>query len=376
MKRLVLLGGGHAHVHVLKAFADHHIRDTRITLVSPFERQVYSGMLPGWIARRYKLEQCIIPLAPLAERAEAGFLQTAATGLDLNAKRVQLASGESIGFDVLSIDTGPVQNSAIPGTEHALAVRPIESFIRAIEGIERRIFDNASAGRTTRIVFCGAGAAGIELALALESRFRASKTEFTLISLANTLPGSVGPRLARHLHARNVRLLTGRAATRIEPTRVILDDGNAVDADLTIASTGSAAATWPAKAGLACDAGGFIRVNTFLQSVSHPFVFAAGDCATMDDHPRPKSGVYAVRAGPPLATNLRKILFDNPMKAYTPQKNSLYLISTGGNRAIGSWGSLDWEGDWVWWWKDRIDRAFMRKYAGTGSQVHLQIDKN
>jgi selenide,water dikinase len=363
VKRLVLLGGGHAHVHVLKAFADHPIRDTRITLVSPFERQVYSGMLPGWIARHYSLEQCIIPLAPMAERAEAGFLQTAATALDLNAKRVTLANGESIGFDVLSIDTGPVQNSAIPGAEHALAVRPIESFIAAVQGIEQKIFDNASAGLSTRIVFCGAGAAGIELALALESRFRASKTEFTLISLANTLPGRVGPKLAQHLTARNVRLITGRAASRIESGRVILDDGQAVEADIVIASTGSAAAAWPAQAGLACDTGGFIRANTFLQSVSHPFVFAAGDCATMDGQPRPKSGVYAVRAGPPLAANLRQFLFDNPLKPYSPQKNSLYLISTGGKHAIGSWGSFAWEGNWVWRWKDRIDRAFMRRYA-------------
>ena len=139
-----------------------------------------------------------------------------------------------------------------------------------------------------------------------------------------------------------MRLITGRAATRIEAGRVILDDGLAVDAEIVIASTGSAAAARPAQAGLACDAGGFIRVNTFLQSVSHPFVFAAGDCATMDDHPRPKSGVYAVRAGPPLAANLRQFPFDNPMKAYTPQRNSLYLISTGSKHAIGSWGSWAW----------------------------------
>lgn len=368
MKRLVLLGGGHAHVHVLKALADHPVRDTRITLVSPHERQVYSGMLPGWIARHYALGQCIIPLAPLAERAEAGFLQTAATGLDLDARRVQLANGESIGFDVLSIDTGPVQNNVIPGAAgHAIAVRPIESFIGHVQALEQRIFDNAAAGRTTRIVFCGAGAAGIELALALEARFRASKTEFSLISLANTLPGKVGPRLARHLQARHVRLYAGRAATRITPGAVWLDNGEAVAADVVIVSTGSAAAPWPAAAGLACDANGFIRVNTFLQSVSHPFVFAAGDCAGMDGQPRPKSGVYAVRAGPPLAHNLRKYLFDNPMKPHVPQKRSLYLISTGGRHAVASWGTLAWEGGWVWRWKDRIDRAFMRRYTPRGT---------
>lgn len=364
MKRLLLLGGGHAHVHVLKALADHPVRDTRITLVSPYERQVYSGMLPGWIARHYTLDQCVIPLAPLAERAEAGFLQTSAIALDLNTRRVQLANGETLGFDVLSIDTGPVQNDAILGSkEYGIAVRPIESFITAVQRIEQQVFDNASAGRTSRIVFCGAGAAGIELALALEARFRASKTEFALVSMANTLPGRVGPRLARHLLARHVKLYPGKTVTRIGSSFVQLTDGQTLDADFVIVSTGSTAARWPLDAGLACNPGGFIRVNDFLQSVSHPFVFAAGDCADMEGHPRPKSGVYAVRAGPPLAHNLRKFLFDNPMKRYAPQKKSLYLISTGGRHAIGSWGNWSWEGDWVWTWKDHIDRAFMRRYA-------------
>ena len=69
MRRLVLLGGGHAHVHVLKAIGDALDPTVSVTLVTPVERQVYSGMLPGFLAGHYALEDCGIDLIPLAARA-------------------------------------------------------------------------------------------------------------------------------------------------------------------------------------------------------------------------------------------------------------------------------------------------------------------
>jgi selenide,water dikinase len=186
---------------------------------------------------------------------------------------------------------------------------------------------------------------------------------FTLISAANTLPGSVGSRLARLLTRRGFRLLSGQAADRIEVGRVHLQTGEMIEADQIIVSTGASAAEWPGASGLKTDEAGFILVNEYLQSLSHPEVFAAGDCATMLGHARPKSGVYAVKAGAPLAENLRRRLQGEALLKYVPQARSLYLISTGDRYAIGSWGNFAWEGQWVWKWKDRIDRGFMGKYS-------------
>jgi pyridine nucleotide-disulfide oxidoreductase family protein len=360
-KRLLLLGAGHAHVHVLKTLGESPLEDVDITLVTPYTRQVYSGMLPGWIAGHYQIDECVIPIAPLAQRAGVTLHITAAEAIDVARNVATCTNGEEIGFDVVSIDTGPVANlSMIPGaTEHAIALRPIESFIEAMTSLKERI---ASSPARMRIAFVGAGAGGIEVALALQHAF-ADRVAVTLISAANTLPGTVGPRLARIMQARGVRVLAGVAAARIESDGVYLANGEAVKADAIIAATGASAARWPRESALACDAAGFILINQYLQSASHPHVFAAGDCATMQNVSRPKSGVYAVRAGPPLAENLRRYLSGESLTRYTPQARSLYLISTGNKHAIGSWGNFTWAGDWVWRWKDRIDRGFMGKYS-------------
>ena len=306
----------------------------------------------------------MIPLPPLCRAAGVSFLETACESIDFSARIVRCADGSQQTFDVLSIDTGPVANTLIiPGSANAISVRPIESFIDAYSGVARDITNRRAAGKSTDVVFVGAGAAGIELALAMGVAFRDANVNFTLISGANTLPGSVGPRLARVLKDRGCRLLTGKMAARIDANCVHLQDGEIIAADHSFVSTGASAAAWPRVAGLSTDDAGFILVDRHLQSISHPGVFAAGDCASMQHEPRPKSGVYAVRAGPPLAENLRRCLLSKTLTTYSPQKRSLYLISTGDQHAIASWGHWTWQGKWVWNWKDRIDRGFIAKYA-------------
>ncbi len=369
MKKLLLLGGGHAHVHVLKTLHDAPIPEVAVTLVTPYARQVYSGMLPGWVAGHYSIDQCVIPLPPLCHQAGVNFRQVAATHINLAEKQVTCADGSRVAFDILSIDTGPVADlSMIPGAQqHGISVRPIEQFIEACTAVLKDVSTRKAAGRDAHIAFVGAGAAGVELALAMQQAITQmpgkGRAELTLVSAANTLPGSVGPRLARIMRARGLRVIPGQAATRIDAGRIELQSGEIVTADYIIVSTGATAAKWLGDAGLACDARGFLAINTHLQSTSHPLVFAAGDCAGMQEHPRPKSGVYAVRAGPPLAENLRRALRGESLLSFVPQEKSLYLISTGDKHAIGSWGDWAWEGKWVWWWKDRIDRGFMRKYV-------------
>jgi selenide,water dikinase len=371
-RRLLLVGGGHAHVGVLDALGREPLvgaDGTRweVTLISPYERQVYSGMLPGWIAGHYQLEQCVIPLRPLAQRAGAQYVQDHAVGLELDARCVQMAGGQRLPFDLVALDIGPTQNlDALPGTRtQAIPLRPIEDFIVAWQQLQQRL--TTLPGRSVVSVI-GGGAGGVEIALALAWRFRAARPGVTVQlicgrpGLLPTLPATVARRVARHLRQRQIALYNEDAAA-IEPGALRLSDGRVLESTATLVATGAAAAAWPGAAGLAVDDRGFIAVNDRLQSTSHPSVFASGDCATLLDHPRPKSGVYAVRAGAPLAINLRRAAAGQPLAPYLPQRRALYLLSTGGQHAIGVWGRLVVEGDWVWRWKDRIDRRFMAKYG-------------
>lgn len=365
--RLLLAGGGHAHLGVLSALAEHPVPGLEVTLVSPFPRQVYSGMLPGWIAGHYVLDACVVPLEPMAQRAGARFEMAHVARLDLDARLAYTEGAQPIPFDLLSIDTGPVVDpQAIEGlAEHAIALRPIESLIGQWQ---RLLVHLADAVEINTLTVIGGGAGGVELALAFAYRAETARLPLRVQLVAGrpglvpTLPPTAARRLERYLHLRNVRLIIDEAV-EIGRHTVLLADGGELTSDMTVVATGAVAPEWPAAAGLACDDRGFIAVNEYLQSNSHSFVFAAGDCATMLEHPRPKSGVYAVRAGPPLARNLRRALRGKRLVAYTPQPRALYLLSTGAQHAVGTWGPFCFDGAWAWRWKDRIDRRFIGRFA-------------
>ncbi|MDO8789874.1 MAG: FAD-dependent oxidoreductase [Sulfuritalea sp.] len=366
MKQLVLIGGGHAHVHVLAALAKAPFADTDVTLVSPYARQIYSGMMPGWIEGHYAIEECALALDSLARRAGASFVQTSCTALDLATKQIRCANGASIPFDHVSIDTGPAANLAglAGAVEHGLPIRPIEGFVAAWPGLLERARQNGF-----RLAIVGDGAAATELAFAIQARFATeglNRVRLTLIG-SNREPLTGFPFLlrrkaARLLAAQGIAHLGGRHAVALRPGHVQLDDRSQLAADATLIATGAAAPAWPAASGLATDDAGFIRVNAMLQSLSHPFVFAVGDVAAYADA-RPKSGVFAVRAGPPLAHNLRAICQRQALTPWRPQQRALYLLSTGHQHALAAWGGFSTSGAWAWRWKDRIDRRFIAQFG-------------
>jgi selenide,water dikinase len=348
MKRLVLLGGGHAHLQVLRALAREPLAQTGVTLVSPYPKLVYSGMVPGMVAGHYAADECTIALAPLAVRAGLRFIERAATGLDAAARRLRLSDGSDLAYDVLSIDIGSVMpREAIEGaSEHALFVRPIEYFMP----------------RSATVV--GGGAAGVELALALQFRFGAG-SRVSLLSGDLPLLGAYPARVrefGRRALKRSGIALHEQGCVQVAADHIVLASGERLACDLALLAIGGSAPRWLAASGLALDAQGFVATGETLQSSSHAEVFAAGDVASRIDVPRPRSGVYAVRAGPPLALNLRRFIDGAALQRYRPQARSLNLLACGEQRAIVSWGPLAAEGRWAWHWKDRIDRRFVAAF--------------
>ncbi len=363
MKHLVLLGGGHAHLQVLKDFAALPVAACRVTLVSPFAQFVYSGMVPGWVAGHYELDDCLIPLARLAASAKATFVSSWATALDAGARTVSLANGESLHYDVLSLDTGPVMDrDAIPGArEHALFVRPMEHFTQ----LAASLFELAQT-RSLSVVVIGGGAAGVELAMSLQ--YRLSERARVSLVTGGTPPlpdhsAAVRERAVRSMKKLGITVLED-SCNEIGASHVRLASGARLVCDAPLMAIGTGAPGWLAGSGLALDEKGFVATGATLQSSSHAQVFAAGDVASRTDAPRPKSGVFAVRAGPPLALNLRRFIGGGELQAYQPQPRALNLLACGGRRAIASYGDWSAQGRWVWWWKDFIDRRFVEGFRG------------
>jgi selenide,water dikinase len=366
MKQLVLVGGGHSHVEVLRRFALQPPPGAELALISPDRFTAYSGMLPGLVAGHYSFEQCHIDLARLAAAARARFVTDRASAIDLGERRVCCESGPSLSYDLLSLDIGsvPPVGDIAGAREHGIPVKPVDRFLAGWDRIQAQ-----ASKRTLHVLVVGGGAGGVEIALAMQHRLRGAAAAANLCVVTDRdaiLPGHAGGvrrRMLRILRARGVAIRTRSRVVAVEQGLARLQDGTSIRSDAVVWATGASVPAWLRESGLATDASGFVLVNENLQSVSHAEVFAAGDAATISGHPRAKSGVHAVRQGPPLEQNLRRALTGEKLEPYFPQPIALALISTGDKYAIASWGPLSWAGDWVWRWKDRIDRRFMRRYA-------------
>ena len=375
VKDLVLLGGGHSHVIVLRQFGMQPLPGLRLSLVARDIHTPYSGMLPGLIADHYGYDDCHIDLARLAHFAGATLIHAEAEGLDPERRRLYLPNRPPLRYDVLSINIGsrpPTLN--VPGaSEYALAVKPIDQFLHRWKELLTRFRCHSGP---FRLLVAGAGAGGVELLLAVQHRLRQEqqyhglrdvKLDAHLVSATDLiLPGhnaSVRSRFERVLRQRAIHVHNNVTVTRVEPESVTLSDGLILPTEAVFWVTGAGAPDWLATSGLATTEAGFVQLNPSLQSVSHPEVFAAGDIAHVVAHPRPKSGVFAVRQGPPLAANLRSVALGQAPREFRPQQHFLSLISTGDRYAVASRGQWSIAGAWTWRWKDYIDRAFMRRFS-------------
>jgi len=368
MRRLVLIGGGHAHVHVLKRFGERPLPDVEVTLVGRDVRTPYSGMIPGFVAGRYSFEECHIDLARLCARSGARLINAEATGIDCARRRVLLMNQPAVAYDLLSIDVGSAPNvGAIAGAaQWAIPVKPIAEFGRRWLEFGQRM--RAWRG-PLNVVVIGGGAGGVELALAIDHRLRqlaeAAELQVTLVSRSEILEGQAEAarrRLRAIFKRRGIRLSEQSTVERIEQGAVRLAGGRWHQADAAFVVTEASAAPWFAGTGLPLDERGFLAVDDRLRSTGDDRIFGAGDCTTVLAHRRPKAGVFAVRQGPPLADNLRLALKGEPPQPFVPQRRYLSILGSGDGRAVATRGSWAVEGRWVWWWKDYIDRKWMRMY--------------
>ena len=356
---LVLIGGGHTHALVLRKWGMQPLAGVRLTVVNPGPTAAYSGMLPGFVAGHYSRNDLDIDLVKLARFAGARFIDGAANAIDRTERSVTVAGRPPIHYDALAIDVGITSEMpALSGfAAHGVPAKPLGDYARAWDRFR-------ATAKAPQIAIIGGGVAGAELAMAMAHNLRAKAPKVRVIDRGRALSGlgyKARQRMLAAMTAYGIELVENAEVTQIFPEGVLLKDGRLINSDFTTGAAGAKPHDWLADSGLDLH-DGFVAVNAHLQSCD-PVIFAVGDCAHMSASPRPKAGVYAVRQAPVLYHNLRAVLSGGAMRAYTPQRDYLKLISLGGKSALAEKFGITWQGGLLWRLKDRIDRKFMTQLA-------------
>lgn len=389
-QELVLVGGGHSHAIVLQMWAMDPLPGVRVTLVSDRTHTPYSGMLPGHVAGFYDFDECHIDLRRLCQAAGAQFYLDEATGLDLENQTLHCRAHPAIAYDWLSLDIGSTPAAVqVPGApEHAIPAKPVPQFLERWEALVSSL---TTEPRSLSLGIVGGGAGGVELTISVLARLRQVTPEIQhqlhLFQRGATLLPNHAPKVGRKflsiLQSQGVQVHLKGAVQSVSPLPQAQgltvpaayppplaihhhqNGGTATtQCDRLFWVTHASAPAWLATAGLNTDERGFVLVNDTLQSISHPRILAAGDIATMVNHPRPKAGVFAVRQGKPLFENLRQLLKGRAAQPFIPQAKLLALIGTGTGAAVASRGR--WSlgpSKLLWQWKDQIDRKFMERFS-------------
>lgn len=363
LRDLVLIGGGHTHALVLRKWGMAPLPGTRLTLVNPGPVAPYTGMLPGHIAGHYSRDALMIDLVRLARFAGARLILDAATGLDPDQRLIHLAGRPPLAYDLASVDVGITSDLPdLPGAAaHAIAAKPLGTYAASWESfVARRL-------AFPRLVILGGGIGGVELAMASAHRLISlgAKPQITVVERGQSLLPFTGnaarAAILRKAQSYGIRFLTGTEVTGVTETAVVLSTGEVIGTDFTLTVTSARPHPWFATTGLTLH-DGFLATGATLQT-SDPAIFAVGDCAYLTESPRPKAGVYAVRAAPILFDNLRATLTGGRLRRFRPQRDYLKLVSTGDRSAVADKFGLRLSGPWLWRLKDRIDRKFMAKFA-------------
>ncbi len=356
MSQLVLLGAGHAHVEVVRLLGTQKPAMLNVTLVSESERAGYSGMMPGVMAGLYRREQAEVNVPALCAKHGVRYLRARAQGIDGNARAIETDAGR-VSFDIASINIG--SQPWLPEDRRGihLPVKPFAQFLDHLPTLEQ----------ARNIVVVGGGAAAVEVLLALQHRLRGRESKFTLATAGARIlegyPEAVIGKIEATFQKRGVTTVTRAKVRSANETALVLEDGRNLACDASVWATGARPHPCLANSTLKLAKDGFIAVDARQRSLSHPHIFAVGDCATRDDAPLQKSGVIPVRQGPWMVQQLIAACEGRETMPFVNRPTALALLSLGERRAVGAKGNWIFSGAWAWRWKDYLDRGFMRKYS-------------
>ena len=353
VRDLVLVGGGHSNIQVLKHFGMRSYPGIRLTLISSYVNSPYSGMTAGLVSGQYQSDSTQINLERLCQFARARYIRGEVAGLELEQQRILLQDRPSIHYDLLSLNVG----SASPAIfNNAFSIKPIAEFEKNLEVLDQAIKGDQS------LTIVGSGAAGLEMSFALKARYQ-GKLHINLVGeeLLSGTPPKAAQIILNKLNVEQISFIEGHA-TDFKDRTLFFRNRPSIETDYVVEATGAASYAWIKDSGLKVDDQGFVKVDRYLKSISHSTIFAVGDVASLEGQERPKSGVFAVREGKTLVHNLLAALRKKQLKPYRAQKNHLALINCCDGTAIAVRGGFVSLGT-IWWrYKNIIDKKFVSRF--------------
>lgn len=366
MKRIVLVGGGHAHLESLVSLGEMVDRGHEVTVVSPTDYQYYSGMGPGLLSQTYRVQDVRFNIRSLAERAGALFVRDRVIEIDTRRRVLHLAGGEAVPYDLVSLNIG----SAVP-LEGLVPVRPMAAVVpvKPIDRLVQLRRDVLEVPRetTAHLVVIGGGPAGVEVAGNLRALcdHHEMHHRITLVAgrrLLERAPEKVHRLALASLQSRGVTVLEGCFADRVHEGLVRLSDGRSLAFDLAVVATGVTPGPLVGRSGLPVDDDGAMRVNRCLQSVAHPEILGGGDCVSVEGVSLNRVGVHAVDQGPVLKHNLLALASGGSLKRFKPRRRYALIMNMGDRRGIAWRGRWAFGGRLAFWLKNWIDQRFMKRY--------------
>jgi NADH dehydrogenase FAD-containing subunit len=364
-RHLLLAGSGHSHLELLSHLDEYVGRGCDVTLVSP-DVFWYSGMGPGVLSETYLSEEHRVDTAKLVTHNGGCFVRDLILRIDAPAKTVILHSGQTLSYDLLSLNIGSaVPTSAIDGADqYGWPVKPIANLTQLHDAVCRQ----AAHGGRIRLVVAGGGAAGCEVAINLWRLLnnQGAQPSIRIVSAGAALMESEGPgpgqKVAQELARLGVDVILGRKVVRAAQKEVCLDEGSVLASDFFIVATGVRPPSLFYESGLPTASDGSLLVNRYLQSVAAPQIFGAGDCIGFEDGVLPRVGVYAVRESKILRYNLRASLDRRRLRPFKPQRSYLLILNLGDGSGLFCWRGYAWRGRWAFRLKNFLDCGFVGKY--------------
>lgn len=358
-RRIVLVGAGHAHLHVLhqaRRFVDAGID---LVLIGPPDF-LYSGLATAVLSGALPQEADVVDVESLARACGVRHICGTVQAVDRAAGHLRLTEGDLVKFDAVSFNVGSVVNDPhqLATSPEVWAVKPLDRLLALRRRLEA---DLQAQRRCPPIVIAGGGQTAFEVAAALCGLCErvAVRPNITLVGeqlQAHWAPPQAARRLVKSLKGRGVGFVPGRVVTR-GPKLCTLAAGGELNCEVLVLATGLAAPALMEQLDLAVDHDGRLLTSSSLQALEDKRVFAAGDCGVVQDTPRPCVGVFGVRAGPILARNLLAFIAGERLAAFRPQRRWLSIMDLGDGTGLALRGRL--------WWMGRIGLR-LKRYLDCG----------